>query len=188
MNKKTYLIIILSITTIFFGFLWAASNDEPDTERPHLDKTINNNEFESKIPAEINIVELFNRFDKDNLHLADKFYAENVVFEDPLGRIEGLSGLKAYYANLYDNVQEIRFEFHHVVEQGNQQVAMWTMYMRAKGLNRGREVQLIGNSHVIYKDGKAIYHRDYFDMGDFIYEYIPGLNRVIRFVKARLKK
>jgi hypothetical protein len=34
--------------------------------------------------------------------------------------------------------------------------------------------------------GKVIYHRDYFDMGAFIYERVPVLDRVIAYVKGKL--
>ena len=134
------------------------------------------------------IAKFFNDFSYQNIDLADSFYAEDVVFEDPLGRIEGLKGLKDYYRKLYKNVVAIRFEFSSVITQGNEQVGVWVMYLKAKGLNGGEEIALKGNSHVRYNEaGKAIYHRDYFDMGEFIYEHVPVLKNVIQIVKRQLK-
>ena len=135
-----------------------------------------------------NIEKFFNEFSYENIDLADSFYAEDVVFEDPLGRVEGLTRLKDHYRNLYKNVIEIRFDFSSVVTQGNEQVGVWVMYLKAKGLNGGREIALKGNSHVKYNEaGKAVYHRDYFDMGEFVYEQIPVLKNIIQFVKNQLK-
>jgi len=34
----------------------------------------------------------------------------------------------------------------------------------------------------------VIYHRDYFDMGAFVYENIPVLGSVVRYTKKRLSK
>jgi hypothetical protein len=73
-----------------------------------------------------------------------------------------------------------------VITEGDRQVGIWTMYLRAKNLNGGEEVVVKGNSHVIYKNGKAVYHRDYFDMGAFIYEHIPIVGAIIRKIKSML--
>lgn len=128
----------------------------------------------------------FNAFNKDNIDLADQFYAEDIVFEDPIVQIKGLKDLKKYYAGMYKNVISIRFDFHDVITEGDRQVGVWTMHLRAKNLNGGEEVAVKGTSHVVYKDGKAIYHRDYFDMGAFLYEHIPVLGTVIRKLKELL--
>jgi limonene-1,2-epoxide hydrolase len=128
----------------------------------------------------------FNAFNKDNIDLADHFYAADIVFEDPIVKINGLSDLKKYYAGMYKNVISIRFEFHDVITEGDRQVGIWTMHLRAKNLNGGEEVAVKGTSHVVYKDGKAVYHRDYFDMGAFLYEHIPVLGTVIRKLKELL--
>ncbi len=125
----------------------------------------------------------FNAFNKDNIDLADQFYAQDIVFEDPIVQIKGLKDLKEYYAGMYQNVISIRFEFHDVITEGDRQVGIWTMHLRAKNLNGGEEVSVKGSSHVLYKDGKAVYHRDYFDMGAFIYEQLPLLKSVIHQVK-----
>ena len=134
------------------------------------------------------IAKFFNEFSYDKIDLADTFYAEDVVFEDPLGKITGLKDLKKYYAGLYKNVISIRFEFSSVIRQGDEEVGIWVMYLKAKSLNGGEEIALKGNSHVRYNaEGKAIYHRDYFDMGEFIYEHVPVLGSIIRVVKGKLK-
>lgn len=136
--------------------------------------------------SNMDIKEFFNKFDKNNVDLADKFYHPNVEFNDPIVSIKGIENLKKYYANLYKNVTAIRFEFSSLITQGDEQVAVWVMYLKAKGLNGGNEVALKGNSHIRYKDGLAIYHRDYFDMGEFIYENIPVLGSIIRKIKSLL--
>jgi len=141
---------------------------------------------EDVVPANPDIAKFFNEFGKDNIDLADSFYAEDIHFQDPIVDIKGLQPLKDYYAGLYKNVISIRFEFHDVITQGDHQVGIWTMYLRAKNLNGGKEVMVKGNSHVIYKNGKAIYHRDYFDMGAFIYEHIPVVGAIIRKIKSML--
>ena len=140
---------------------------------------------EVKVPNP-DIAKFFNEFSYEKLDLADTFYDENIEFHDPLGEARGLKAMKAYYAKLYKNVISIRFDFKSVVTQGDEQVGVWVMHLRAKGLNNGKEISVPGNSHIIYKNGKAIYHRDYFDMGAFVYEHIPVLSQVVQFIKNKL--
>ena len=152
------------MSSIFFLGVPAMSADQPD------------------------IAKFFNEFSYENIDLADSFYAKDVVFEDPLGRIEGLADLKKYYAGLYKSVITIRFEFSSVIRQGNEEVGIWVMHLKTEKLNGGKEFALKGNSHVRYNaEGKVVYHRDYFDMGEFIYEQVPILSSLIQFIKKRLK-
>jgi len=136
------------------------------------------------------IESLFNNFNSDTLHLADDFYDPDVVFRDPIVELRGRDALKAYYADMYENVISIRFDFSGGIEKDEEVVAFWTMEVRAKGLKGGEPVLLDGASHIKFGggSGKAIYHRDYFDMGAFVYENVPVLGSVVRFTKKRLSK
>jgi limonene-1,2-epoxide hydrolase len=125
----------------------------------------------------------FNNLNRDTIEQLGAFYHDGVIFEDPLGRIEGLDDLKAYYANMYKTVTHIVFEFTNEVADGDQHVVFWTMRLRAKGLNKGREVVATGNSLIRFgDDDKVVYHRDFFDMGEFVYQHIP----VLRFLVCKV--
>lgn len=129
----------------------------------------------------------FNGLSRDTMDLLERFYDDEVVFEDPLGRIEGLDALRAYYENMYRNVTEISFHFGDGVTEGDTHVVTWEMRVRAKGLNRGREVRLEGNSLIRFgASDRVIYHRDYFDMGAMVYEHVPVVKHFVRAIKRRL--
>lgn len=132
------------------------------------------------------IVEFFERLDKDHMDLVDDFYAEDCRFEDPLGEIDGRAKLRAYYAGLYGNVQEISFVFDDIVEEGDLCAAPWTMKLRAK-LGGGKLIEVPGISRIRFDaSGKASFHQDYFDLGAFVYENVPILASMVRFVKRKM--
>lgn len=134
------------------------------------------------------IEKVFNGLNSQTMHLVYEFYATDVKFEDPIGSHDGVESVKKYYENLYQNVESIRFDFSHHVCEADQCVSMWTMHLKAKKLNGGEPIAVIGNSFFKFnKEGKVAYHRDYFDMGEFIYERIPVLKNIINFIKERLK-
>ena len=136
------------------------------------------------------IESLFNNFNRDTMHLADDFYDPAVVFRDPIVELRGRDSLKAYYMDMYENVTSIRFDFSGGIEKDEEVVVFWTMELRAKGLKGGEPLLLDGVSHIRYggDSGKVIYHRDYFDMGAFVYENIPVLGSIVRYTKKRLSK
>jgi hypothetical protein len=89
----------------------------------------------------------------------------------------------------YKKVDSVRFEFERQIRNGNEEVLFWNMILKTPNLNGGKEFGVTGNSHFTFsaQTQKCIYHRDYFDMGDFIYERVPILKSIVKYLKNRLK-
>lgn len=130
------------------------------------------------------LMALYQKLGAHNLALLDEVYSDAVVFCDPMHRIEGLSLLKEYFANLYQNLSSIDFVFHHVMDDGAQATLVWTMTFAHPKLAGGKPISVEGVSQIGYSD-KVDFHRDYFDMGAMLYEHIPGLGALVRLVKNR---
>lgn len=130
----------------------------------------------------------FDKLTKDNMSLVEEFYHQDVHFIDPVGEIRGAAKMKKYYGNMYQNVKALRFDFSEFHESGNTVIAVWKMVLKTDKLKGGEEIIVDGNSVIKFDDtGKASYHRDYFDMGAFVYENIPVIGYVIRNIKDRFK-
>ena len=52
-------------------------------------------------------------------------------------------------------------------------------------LASGAEIEVTGISHIRYDD-LIFYHRDYYDLGEMLYEHIPAYGWITRKLKARL--
>lgn len=162
--------------TILSAIVWLAALTAEESS-----VTTQTNDREARIEA------AFNDLNKETVDELDTFYADSVLFEDPLGRIQGLDALKQYYAKLYESVTEIAFEFETHIAEGNTHVAVWIMRLKAKGLNRGEEITVHGNSVLRFDaNDKVVYHRDYFDMGEMVYQHVPLVGFVINRINKRL--
>lgn len=128
---------------------------------------------------------MYNKLDRANLSLLANIYHQDVVFIDPLHRIDGLSALTKYFSNLYENLDAGRFEMKKVLQQDNAVSLYWTMYFSHSKIKAGKEVSFDGNSFLEYQDGKVIFHRDYFNAADMLYQHIPVLGGLINLVKKR---
>lgn len=136
------------------------------------------------VPATLeNFRALFNELDKGNLNKLSRVYSENIRFQDPLGTVHGLDELTRYFAGAYANVIACRFEFGDAVVQGGVAALPWVMHLRHKRIRKGREVQVQGMSHLEIRDGMVCYHRDYFDAGEMLYENLPVVGGLIRWIK-----
>lgn len=129
----------------------------------------------------------FNEFNLQNMQTLDLFYAQDVQFCDPLKKIDGLSRLKEYYQELYRNVESIHFEFHRFIEEESSVACEWTMSVCVKKLNSSKPYEVKGSSFFNFnKDDLVIYHRDFFDVGEMIYEKIPLFGQITQLIKSKL--
>lgn len=112
-------------------------------------------------------------------------YAEKVVFSDPVHRIEGLASMQAYFAGVAENLKECRFEFDHTLVEGSTVNLWWTMHYRHPRLRGGAPLTLRGASLLkldLEKD-RVLEHEDIYDLGAMVYEQVPVLGAVLRYVK-----
>lgn len=129
----------------------------------------------------------FATLDKDRLHLLGDLYSDDISFADPLHEIHGLANLRSYFSELYANVREVQFEFHAFDQvRDGKGYLRWTMTFRHPRLKRGELIAVQGCSHLLWTQGKVFQHRDFFDAGAMIYEHLPVMGRVIRWLKRRL--
>ncbi|MDA9555921.1 nuclear transport factor 2 family protein [Vibrio sp.] len=132
------------------------------------------------------VSDVYESLSKDNLFLLADIYHEQVHFQDAAHSIQGWDNLRLYFDNLYANVDQCHFEIHDRVQENNNGFLVWTMHFSHPRLNKGIAVQVNGTSHLKLQDNKVIYHRDYFDMGEMIYQHIPVLGKVIKTINKRL--
>lgn len=138
----------------------------------------------------ISVVEFFKDLNKNTMYLVDEFYDRDVLFRDPLVEIHSRSQLKDYYTNLYKNVRAIDFDVTYVIQENDNTAIAWKMTLTADNFNGNKPLSLDGSSIIKFggNEGKAIYHRDYFDLGEFVYEGIPVLGNAVRMVKKKMSQ
>lgn len=132
--------------------------------------------------------EFFDRLSSSQMDLVEGFYDMDAVFQDPVHKIKGVPAIRAYYEGLYKNVEAIRFEYGKSIESGDTVSLTWKMYLKTEAIEGGKEITVDGVSVITFggQEGKAVMHRDYFDMGEFVYERVPIVKSIVRYIKKRL--
>lgn len=129
-------------------------------------------------------VAMYQKLHKDNLDLLADIYAPEVVFVDPLHQLSGLAQLTQYFEQLYQNINSIKFEIADVQQGQGRASIFWSMYFTHPKLAQGKTIKVEGVSHLKFNH-KIYYHRDYFDVGQMLYEHIPCIGNVISFIKHK---
>lgn len=134
------------------------------------------------------LVDCFNEYTGKNNEVLEKLYDKNVVFEDPLTRVEGFDQLVKYYEHAYSSVKQIHFHFKEIHESGSTLTCEWDMDLVIPVLSWGKKYTVRGASVITFSEEseKVIKHHDYLDIGSMVYERIPVFGRLIHQLKSRL--
>jgi len=112
------------------------------------------------------------------------FYADNILFRDPVHELHGLVTLEDYFNTMCADLIVCRFEFLDQVADDNSAYLKWIMHFRHPRL--GNEIiDVRGVSHLRWTD-KIEFHEDSYDMGAMLYERLPVLGNVTRWLRLRL--
>lgn len=134
-----------------------------------------------------NFLDVYGDLTRQNVHRIKEIYTPDVHFIDPAHEIRGIDALLCYFERLYTNVTSVKFEFHHPVMDGATGYLQWSMRFSHPRLNRGGEILVPGASFLKFSDeGRAYYHRDYYDLGAMIYEHLPIVGAGIGAIRRRL--
>lgn len=130
--------------------------------------------------------QFYQRLDAQSMQGLADIYAANVVFVDPVTKHEGLTALQHYFAKLLANTSACRFDIKQINQQGQHVFVSWQMHFSHPKLKAGKTISVEGVSELQIVNDKIVFHRDYYDMGEMIYQNIPILGYLIRLIKNRL--
>ncbi|MFE8071697.1 nuclear transport factor 2 family protein [Marinobacteraceae bacterium S3BR75-40.1] len=110
-------------------------------------------------------------------------YDRDVEFVDPLSHVFGLEALDHHLNTAYQNVIACQFDFGAPIFDAERAALPWTMRLSHRRLRRGQPIDVEGMSHLRIVDDLVVFHRDYFDAAQLLYENIPVLGAGVRWVR-----
>jgi steroid Delta-isomerase len=132
-------------------------------------------------------VALFEGLSRADLPQLASIYTADVRFKDPFNEVQGVAAVQAIFAHMFDSLDGPRFVVHEVIVQGDQAFLAWDFVFRMKRFNRDEQV-IRGGSHLrLAPDGRIAVHRDYWDAAEELYEKLPVLGSLMRWLKQRAR-
>jgi steroid delta-isomerase len=128
---------------------------------------------------------LFEQLKPADLARLDLLYLDNASFKDPFNEVQGVPAIRAIFEHMFANLQGPRFVIRDVIVQGEQCFMSWDFLFRAPRLGPGEQC-IRGSSHIVLaEDGRIRVHRDYWDAAEELYEKLPVVGALMRWLKKR---
>lgn len=110
------------------------------------------------------------------------FYAEDAYFKDPFNEVHALPDIQAIFAKMFRAVESPRFVVTERIVGAASVALTWHFDF---GL-RGAPMRVRGASILRFgADGRVTYHRDYWDAAEELYEKLPVVGGLMRWLKRR---
>jgi hypothetical protein len=150
-------------------------------------------QFEStdRVPVstEAAVTELVNFFENlspSSLAGIQRYYTPNARFKDPFNEVQGVGAVAHIFLHMFDTLEAPRFVVIERVVQGSQCFLTWEFHFRFKAVHKGQDQCILGASHLLLgPDGRVTLHRDYWDAAEELYEKLPLLGGLMRWLKRR---
>ncbi|MEO0314871.1 MAG: hypothetical protein RI928_1327 [Pseudomonadota bacterium] len=134
------------------------------------------------------LIRFFETINVSNVGQLAQVYSEDVFFKDPFNEVNGLPEVVRIFSHMFEQVDGPRFVVTSHVLQGDQAFLTWDFLFRMKRFSAVEQC-IRGATHVRFgPDGRANFHRDYWDAAEELYEKLPLLGSLMRVLKRLARK
>lgn len=136
-------------------------------------------------PRVARIVVLFEQLTPADIDRLGEFYAKDARFKDPFNEVQGLTAVQGVFRHMYHSLNEPRFVVRDIIVQGDQCFLSWDFLFRFKRFSG--ELQTVRGGSQLQLDaiGLITLHRDYWDAAEELYEKLPLIGSLMRWLKER---
>ena len=132
------------------------------------------------------LVQWFEQLTPDSVQQVSRFYAGDARFKDPFNDVKGVSAIEAIFVHMFEALIAPRFVVTGRVAQGAQCFLTWEFRFGFRNFHQGREQVILGATHLVFDAaGKVQLHRDYWDAAEELYEKLPLVGGLMRWLKRR---
>ena len=116
-------------------------------------------------------------------------YAVQARFKDPFNEVQGLPAIQRIFSHMYEALEDPRFVVTGLMEQGDQVFLEWDFHFRFRRFDRARMQTIRGATHLrLDEEGLITVHRDYWDAAEELYEKLPVVGALMRWLKGQAQK
>jgi len=131
-------------------------------------------------------VAFFEAISPADVERIDAIYAPGASFKDPFNEVQGVTAIQRVFAHMFVALEQPRFIERETVSDGTQAFVVWDFeFAFRRGAPRG--VQRIRGCSQLRFDGQGRieFHRDYWDAAEELYEKIPVLGALMRWLRRK---
>jgi hypothetical protein len=140
-------------------------------------------------PRVLRIVQFFEQLSPADLPRFGEYYIADARFKDPFNDVQGVPAIAAIFEHMYRAVEEPRFVVHESIADRAQCFLSWHFLFRFKRFAPASNQVIRGATHLhLASDGRIAQHRDYWDAAEELYEKLPAVGSLMRWLKRRARR
>lgn len=131
------------------------------------------------------LAQFYNALGPQDLPRLGDWYHAQVHFVDPFNDVRGLPALRRIFEHMFEQLDEPRFEILTVVAEHDRAWLSWDFHFRRRG--QAQPWRIHGATSVRFDaQGLVLEHLDYWDAAAQLYERLPVIGAVLRWLRQRL--
>ena len=132
------------------------------------------------------IVHGFETLTPESVETLGTLYAAQARFKDPFNDVIGLAEIQRIFRHMFVTLESPRFVVTGHMVQGNECFIRWEFRFGFRRFKRGQEQCIVGCSQLVLDEaGRIAVHRDYWDAAEELYEKLPLVGALMRWLKRR---
>lgn len=139
--------------------------------------------------AAARVVAFFETLSPDSLDRLEAIYTPLAYFKDPFNEVRGVAAIRQVFVHMYASLTQPRFVVTGCIAEGKECFLSWHFEFHFKNFERAAPRTIRGGSHLKFNaDGRIDFHRDYWDAAEELYEKLPLVGGLMRWLKRRARQ
>lgn len=144
--------------------------------------------MKARDPRVQRIIEAFEGLQNADVERLGELYSADARFKDPFNEVQGVAAIQQVFRHMFVALREPRFVIRDVVCDGDQCFLSWDFLFRMRRF-RSDEQCIRGGSYLrLLPDGRISEHRDYWDAAEELYEKLPAIGSLMRWLKRQANR
>jgi ketosteroid isomerase-like protein len=132
------------------------------------------------------IAHYFETLTPDSVSALKDYYSETARFKDPFNEVVGVPAIQKIFEHMFVSLEKPHFVITGQVIEGDQAFLTWEFRFRFKRFDTQTDQVVLGTSHLVLDAQQRIsMHRDYWDVAEELYEKLPWLGGLMRWLKKK---
>lgn len=141
--------------------------------------------MKSRDPRVQRIVQRFEALQPADVETLGEIYTADARFKDPFNEVQGVAAIRQIFRHMFVSLDGPRFVIRDVVVDDDQCFLSWDFLFRMRRFRQDEQC-IRGGTHLrLAADGRIAEHRDYWDAAEELYEKLPAIGALMRWLKRR---
>lgn len=133
------------------------------------------------------VVKVFETLSVSSVDSLRTIYAPDARFADPFNTVQGIAAIEDVFRHMFASLEQPHFVVTGTVVQDDQCVLLWEFRFRFRPFRRQQDQSLPGSSHLRFDaQGRITQHQDYWDVAHGLYQKMPVLGALMRWLRKRV--